>query len=172
MKITFLFSPVFISFQSGLCARVWIHWDACELSTFRSGCSFIQMSCYKTISPAPFCLISFCINPFWCTLTRGCWWLQRVSLSSSVCAGTVTVFSPVLPPCSAHHTLLFSLMCSPSWQLALVGTRVSSSAELQHDPDSVPLLILTMDPLFSSQLHTQTASGILFAFLVVFFIFF
>lgn len=166
-KIIFLFSPLFISFQCGLCVYVWIHWDACELSGFRNGCSFIQMSCYKTISLAPFCLISFCINPFFWALARGCWSLQRVSLS---CAAALSPCLPsVFPWCSSHHTLLFSLKWSPSWHLALVATRVSSSPELQHDPDSVALLIVAVDPLFSSQVHTQTGSGVLFAFPVIFF---
>lgn len=109
-KITFLFSPLFISFQCGLCVYVWIHWDACELSGFRNGCSFIQMSCYKTISLAPFCLISFCINPFFWALARGCWSLQRVSLS---CAAAL---SPCFSLCApsvffpSHSAFLFEVI--------------------------------------------------------------
>lgn len=109
-KITFLFSSLFISFQRGLYVYVWIHWDACELSSFRNGCSFIRMSCYKTISPAPFCLISFCINPFFWALTRGCWWLQ--CLSSAACVQWLC--HRVFPLCSLAVlpiTLCFSLWC-------------------------------------------------------------
>lgn len=107
---TFLFSPLFISFQRGLCVYVWIHWDACELSAFRNGCSFIQMSCYKTISPAPFCLISFCVNPF--ILDPDTRLSVAAARFSSRLHGTVTVFSLCAPSLlfPSHSAFLFDVL--------------------------------------------------------------
>lgn len=77
---------------------------------FQEWVFFIQMSCYKTISPAPFCLISSCINPFFWHWHQ---WIPtaRFSFQLHVCSATVTVF-PLCSLTALPITLCFSLWCS------------------------------------------------------------
>lgn len=136
---------------------------------------FIQMSCYRTISLAPFCLISLCANLFILDSVMKML-IVAASFFSYVCAIALSLcFPSVYLQCSAHpHTLclsVLSLWCDPCfWQLVLVCSTVSHPF-LNYNMTRQwcsNCLCATVDLLFSSQVDVQTGSGILFACPVIF----
>lgn len=171
-KTRFLFTS--LSFQCSVylyACCLSMHCEGCKLSRLRNGCSFLPPNVFhKTISLAPFCLISSCTNLF--ILDRVMKMLivaVRFFLLLWMCNSTVTAlplrFLNVLPIralfLSVFPLMRFSfLTVVPAVCKCLI---FSWAATWPRQWCSSNCLWAAVDFWFSSQVDVQTASGVLFA---------